>query len=134
MVKKSFFFIFFISIASAEEVNDVIITSDIVDIKGQNDQVIFTNNLSVDSGVVLINATKAIYDNKTKVIEITGEPSFLRSLKEENEFNGSALKIIFYDNNKVHLIGNAKMKYENMTISSNKIIFSPNSGFIESKE
>ena len=115
----------------AVESDDLVINSDKVNI-ANNDKVIFSENISIDSGIVLINADMAIYDNDTKIIEITGNPSSLKSLDNKKDFFGSALKIIFYNNEKVHLVGNAKMKYENMTISSEKIIFSPSTGFIES--
>lgn len=115
----------------AGESDDLVINSDKVNI-ANNDKVIFSENISIDSGIVLINADMAIYDNDTKIIEITGNPSSLKSLDNKKDFFGSALKIIFYNNEKVHLVGNAKMKYENMTISSEKIIFSPSTGFIES--
>ena len=109
----------------------MVINSDKVNI-ANNDKVIFSENISIDSGLVLINADMAIYDNDTKIIEITGNPSSLKSLDNKKDFFGSASKIVFYNNEKVHLVGNAKMKYENMTISSEKIIFSPSTGFIES--
>jgi lipopolysaccharide transport protein LptA len=115
----------------AGESDDLVINSDRVNI-ANNDKVIFSENISIDSGIVLINADMAIYDNDTKIIEITGNPSSLKSLNNKKGFFGSASKIVFYNNEKVHLIGNAKMKYENMTISSEKIIFSPSTGFIES--
>ena len=115
----------------AGESDDLVINSDKVNI-ANNDKVIFSENISIDSGLVLINADMAIYDNDTKIIEITGNPSSLKSLDNKKDFYGSASKIVFYNNEKVHLIGNAKMKYDNMTISSEKIIFSPSSGFIES--
>ena len=115
----------------AGESDDLVINSDKVNI-ANNDKVIFSENISIDSGIVLINADMAIYDNDTKIIEITGNPSSLKSLDNKKDFFGSASKIIFYNNEKVHLVGNAKMKYENMTISSEKIIFSPSTGFIES--
>ena len=115
----------------AGESDDLVINSDKVNI-ANNDKVIFSENISIDSGIVLINADMAIYDNDTKIIEITGNPSSLKSLDNKKDFFGSASKIVFYNNEKVHLIGNAKMKYENMTISSEKIIFSPSTGFIES--
>ena len=115
----------------AGESDDLVINSDKVNI-ANNDKVIFSENISIDSGLVLINADMAIYDNDTKIIEITGNPSSLKSLDNKKDFFGSASKIIFYNNEKVHLVGNAKMKYENMTISSEKIIFSPSTGFIES--
>lgn len=115
----------------AGESDDLVINSDKVNI-ADNDKVIFSENISIDSGLVLINADMAIYDNDTKIIEITGNPSSLKSLDNKKDFFGSASKIVFYNNEKVHLVGNAKMKYENMTISSEKIIFSPSTGFIES--
>ena len=115
----------------AVESDDLVINSDKVNI-ANNDKVIFSENISIDSGIVLINADMAVYDNDTKIIEITGNPSSLKSLDNKKDFFGSASKIVFYNNEKVHLVGNAKMKYENMTISSEKIIFSPSTGFIES--
>ena len=115
----------------AGESDDLVINSDKVNI-ANNDKVIFSENISIDSGIVLINADMAVYDNDTKIIEITGNPSSLKSLDKKKDFFGSASKIVFYNNEKVHLVGNAKMKYENMTISSEKIIFSPSTGFIES--
>ncbi len=115
----------------AIESDDLVINSDKVNITN-NDKVIFSENISIDSGIVLINADMAVYDNNTKIIEITGNPSSLKSLDNKKDFFGSASKIVFYNNEKVHLVGNAKMKYENMTISSEKIIFSPSTGFIES--
>ena len=115
----------------AIESDDLVINSDKVNITN-NDKVIFSENISIDSGIVLINADMAVYDNNTKIIEITGNPSSLKSLDSKKDFFGSASKIVFYNNEKVHLVGNAKMKYENMTISSEKIIFSPSTGFIES--
>jgi lipopolysaccharide transport protein LptA len=130
MIKKILSLLFASSLYAVEP-DDLVINSDKVNI-ADNSNVIFSENISIDSGVVLINANKAIYDNDTKIIEITGNPSSLKSLDSKKDFYGSASKIVFYNNEKVHLIGNAKMRYENMTISSEKIIFSPSSGFIES--
>ena len=130
MIKKILSLLFALSLYAVES-DDLVINSDKVNI-AYDSNVIFSENISIDSGVVLINANKAIYDNDTKIIEITGNPSSLKSLDSKKDFYGSASKIVFYNNEKVHLIGNAKMRYENMTISSEKIIFSPSSGFIES--
>jgi lipopolysaccharide transport protein LptA len=130
MIKKILSLLFASSLYAVEP-DDLVINSDKVNI-ADNSNVIFSENISIDSGVVLINANKAIYDNDTKIIEITGNPSSLKSLDGKKDFYGSASKIVFYNNEKVHLIGNAKMRYENMTILSEKIIFSPSSGFIES--
>jgi lipopolysaccharide transport protein LptA len=130
MIKKILSLLLASSLYAAES-DDLVINSDKVNI-ANNDKVIFSENISIDSGIVLINADMAVYDNNTKIIEITGNPSSLKSLDNKKDFFGSASKIVFYNNEKVHLVGNAKMKYENMTISSEKIIFSPSTGFIES--
>ena len=130
MIKK-ILLLLLASFVYASESDDLVINSDKVNI-ANNDKVIFSENISIDSGIVLINADMAVYDNNTKIIEITGNPSSLKSLDNKKDFFGSASKIVFYNNEKVHLVGNAKMKYENMTISSEKIIFSPSTGFIES--
>ena len=49
----------------AGESDDLVINSDRVNI-ANNDKVIFSENISIDSGIVLINADMAIYDNDTK--------------------------------------------------------------------
>jgi len=49
-------------------------------------------------------------------------------LKDDNIFSGKADKILFFDDEKIHLIGNASMKYEGTSISSNIIVFNPQSG------
>ena len=114
--------------------NEIKISSDNVNVQEATNKVIFSKNLIIDSGLMLISANEAIYDNFSKIIEISGEPSLLQSIGETSEFEGSATKIIFYDNDNVHLLGAAKMRYENMSITSNKIIFSPRSGFINSNK
>ena len=114
--------------------NEIKISSDNVNVQEATNKVIFSKNLIINSGLMLISADEAIYDNFSKIIEISGEPSLLKSIGETSEFEGSASKIIFYDNDNVHLLGAAKMKYENMLITSNKIVFSPRSGFINSNK
>lgn len=114
--------------------NEIKISSDNVNVQETTNKVIFSKNLIIDSGLMLISADEAIYDNSSKIIEISGEPSLLKSIGETREFEGSASKIIFYDNDNVHLLGAAKMRYENMSITSNKIVFSPRSGFINSNK
>lgn len=114
--------------------NEIKISSDNVNVQEATNKVIFSKNLIIDSGLMLISADEAIYNNSSKIIEISGEPSLLKSIGETREFEGSASKIIFYDNDNVHLLGAAKMRYENMSITSNKIVFSPRSGFINSNK
>ena len=69
----------------------MVINSDKVNI-ANNDKVIFSENISIDSGLVLINADMAIYDNDTKIIEITGNPSSLKSLDNKKGFLWQCIK------------------------------------------
>lgn len=131
---KIFIIILFTLPSWADVEEEIKISSDNVNITELTNKVIFSKNLVIDSGLLVISAEEAIYDNSSKVIEISGRPSSLKSLNETNKFEGSASRIIFYSNDMVHLLGSAKMKYENMTISSNKIIFSPRSGLISSNQ
>jgi len=77
-----------------------------------------------------INADNAIYNNKNKIVSVSGAPSRINSTYEDNIFIGSADKIVFSETNEVQLIGNAQMNYENIDISSNEISFSLQDGKI----
>ena len=59
-------------------------------------------------------------------------PTTISSIRKDNTFKGTADKVIFHNNEEVHLIGNAKMIYDNLTISSEFIIFNPVTGKISS--
>ena len=61
-------------------------------------------------------------------------PSSIESNNGDTRFSGTAEKILFFNDEKVHLVGNASMKYENVSISSNIIIFNPRIGKISSTE
>ena len=68
------------------------------------------------------------------MISIKGMPSSIESNNGDKLFSGTAEKILFFNDEKVHLVGNASMKYENVSISSNIIIFNPRIGKISSTE
>ena len=101
-------------------------------LKGSN-EVIFLDDIEINSEFVNIKAQSATYDRMKDVISLKGNPSFIKSKKEKNPFNGMAEKILFFNDQKIHLIGNASMKYENISISSNKIIFNPQNGEMSSE-
>jgi lipopolysaccharide export system protein LptA len=52
----------------------------------------------------------------------------IKSKKNEGLFDGRAEKILFFNDEEIHLIGNASMTYENVSVSSNVIIFNPQNG------
>ena len=119
---------------SAKSLNkDIQIKSDTVELLKQTNQISFINNVEINSNLVSISAKSALYDDINKIISIKGIPSSIKSNSDNSFFSGTAEKIIFFSDEKVHLIGNASMKYENVSISSNIIIFNPRTGKFSSE-
>ena len=120
--------------SSAASLNkDIQIKSDTVEFLKQTNRISFINNVEINSNFVSISAKSALYDDINKIISIKGMPSLIKSNRDDSFFNGTAEKIIFFSDEKVHLIGNASMKYENVSISSNIIVFNPRTGKFSSE-
>ena len=124
---------FSFSIFSKDLNEHVKIKSDSIEFYKEYNQINFKHNVEIKSDFISIEASSAIYDNSENSISLTGMPTTITSNKDNNDFSGKANKIIFYTNEKVHLIGNAKMIYENLTISSELIIFNPMTGKFSSE-
>ena len=135
MIKLFFVFLIFFSfsIFSKDLDEHVKIKSDSIEFYKEYNQINFKHNVEIKSDFISIEASSAIYDNSENSISLTGTPTTITSNKDNNDFSGTANKIIFYTNEKVHLIGNAKMIYENLTISSDLIIFNPMTGKFSSE-
>ena len=112
---------------------EIQIKSDTVEFLKEINQISFLNNVEIISNFVSISAKSAIYDDLSEVISIKGMPTSIESNNGDTLFSGTAEKILFFNDEKVHLVGNASMKYENISISSNIIIFNPKTGKISSK-
>ena len=132
IINLSIIIAFSLSVATFEK--DIQIKSDTVEFLKEVNQISFLNNVEIISNFVSISAKSAIYDDLNQVISIKGMPSLIESNNGEILFSGTAEKILFFNDEKVHLVGNASMKYENVSISSNIIIFNPRTGKISSKE
>ena len=126
------FFLFTLDLSSKNVINHVEIKSDKVEFINSLKNVSFFSNVNISSSYVEISANSAIYDQKKEVISISGEPSSIKSNKENNSFNGEAKTILFFSDEKVHLVGDASIKFDNISISSNLIIFNPKTGKITS--
>tara|TARA_B100001079_G_scaffold39756_1_gene31136 strand:+ start:697 stop:1113 length:417 start_codon:yes stop_codon:yes gene_type:complete len=138
-LKKKYLILFYLflltfDLNSVGFIDHVEIKSDKVEFSNNSKNVSFLSNVNINSNYVVISASSAIYDNKKELISISGDPSSIRSNKNDNNFNGEAEKIIFFSDEKVHLIGNASIKFDNLSIRSNLIIFNPMSGKIMSSE
>jgi len=121
------------SIIIAEDLNDINIKSDKVELDIDNNKINFLNNVFIDSKHISISASSAIYDDKTQVVTMYGSPSKITSNKDNGVFYGLADKVLFFNNDRIHLIGNATMEYDGISISSNLIIFNPITGNVSSE-
>ena len=126
------FAIFNLEAFQSDPENKIKIKSERVEVNDDFENVNFINNVFINSQYVRISANSAIYNNNNKTISIIGDPSSIESIKDENAYEGAAEKIIFFNDEKVHLIGNASMKLENISIASNLIIFNTRTGKITS--
>jgi len=126
------FFLFIFDLNSKSLASEVKIESDKVEFLNDSKNISFFSNVNINSSYVEISASSAIYDDKKEVISISGDPSSIKSNKENNFFNGEAETILFFSDEKVHLVGNASIKFDNISINSNLIIFNPKTGKITS--
>jgi lipopolysaccharide transport protein LptA len=127
------FSIFFSFVLHAVEINkDIKIKSDSIEFLKENNQISFLNNVEIRSNSVRIMANSATYDDFKNVISILGRPSMIESSMKDAVFSGKANKILFFNDEKIHLIGNASMKYESISIASDLIIFNPQTGKLSS--
>ena len=125
--------IFLSFVLHAVEINkDINIKSDSIEFFKENNQISFLNNVEIRSNSVRIVANSATYDDFKNVISISGRPSTIESSMKDTVFSGKANKILFFNDEKIHLIGNASMKYESISIASDLIIFNPQTGKLSS--
>ena len=110
------------------------IESDTVEYMKATNSISFLDNVKIASENINVLAKEAIYDSELDTISVIGFPSIITSTKKGTNFKGEAEKIIIYSNEKIHLVGNASMSYENINISSNKIVFNPQTGNLISEE
>ncbi|MDA8541322.1 hypothetical protein N9K97_01070 [Gammaproteobacteria bacterium] len=110
--------------------NTLTINSLSIEIRRNENEIIFDGDVFIKSKDFEINADNAVFNNKNKMVSVIGAPSRINSTYEDNIFIGSADRIVFSETNEVQLIGNAQMNYENIDISSNEISFSLQDGKI----
>ena len=125
--------IFFNSVIYSESyIENLEIDATSIVISPKDNQIIFSNNVILDTGKLVLKSDSAIYNELDKTMTLEGLPSSISSLDSSKTFNGNASKIIFFNNSKVQLIGSAVMNYDNINISSNSIIFNPENGKMSS--
>lgn len=106
------------------------ITAERIEYNQNSNEVSFSNNVQISSNILSITASTATYNNESNLFSIKGLPSIIKSNNSKRAFNGEADEILLFSDEKVHLIGNANIKIDSMSISSKLIIFNPITGKI----
>ena len=134
-MNKIFLLSLLLSVNISANINKKVnIESDTVEYMKAANSISFLNNVKIATENIKVLAKEAIYDSELDTILVIGFPSVITSSKKGTNFNGKAEKIIIFSNEKVHLVGNASMSYENINITSNKIVFNPQTGNLMSEE
>jgi len=134
-LNKIFLLSLLLSVNISANINKKVnIESDTVEYMKAANSISFLNNVKIATENIKVLAKEAIYDSELDTILVIGFPSVITSSKKGTNFNGKAEKIIIFSNEKVHLVGNASMSYENINITSNKIVFNPQTGSLVSEE
>ena len=123
-----------LAIYSESYIENLEIDATSIVISPKDNQIIFSNNVILDTGKLVLKSDSAIYNELDKTMTLEGLPSSISSLDSSKTFKGNASKIIFFNNSKVQLIGSAVMNYDNINISSNSIIFNPENGKMSSSK
>ena len=134
-MNKIFLLPLLLSVSIVADINKTVnIESDTVNYMKATNSISFLDNVKIASENINVLAKEAIYNSELDIISVTGFPSIITSSKKGTNFKGKAEKIIIYSNEKIHLVGNASMSYENINITSNKIVFNPQTGNLMSEE
>ena len=133
-------FLFFCStlltlvLSSESYIDNLEIDASSIIVSPAENQIIFSDNVLLNTGKFILKSDSAIYNELNKTITLVGAPSSIDSVDVSRVFKGSANKIIFFSNSKVQLVGRAIMNYDNINISSNSIVFNPENGKMTSNE
>jgi len=121
-------------LSSESYIDNLEIDASSIIVSPAENQIIFSDNVLLNTGKLILKSDSAIYNELNKTITLVGAPSSIDSTEGSRVFKGSANKIIFFSNSKVQLVGRAIMNYDNIDISSNSIVFNPENGKMTSNE
>ena len=108
--------------------NNIVINSGTIEIEKESNKIFFNDGVHIKSGEFTIEAREAIFNKINKIISVYGEPTKISSTAKNNFFTGKADKIIFAETDKIQLVGNATINYDDISISSKEIIFNAKNG------
>ena len=78
------------------DLNNIKIKSDSIEFLKNSNQINFNDNVEINSDYINIEASSAIYDQK-KIYIFDWKPATITSNKDDNDFSGTADKILFFD-------------------------------------
>ena len=108
--------------------NNIVINSGSIEVEKKSNKIFFNDGVFIKSGEFTIEAREAIFNKINKIISVYGEPSKISSTAKNNFFTGSADEIIFTETDKIQLVGNATIYYDDISISSKEIILNARNG------
>ena len=108
--------------------NNIVINSGAIEVEKKSNKIFFNGGVFIKSGEFTIEAREAIFNKINKIISVYGEPSKISSTAKNNFFTGSADEIIFTETDKIQLVGNATIYYDDISISSKEIILNARNG------
>jgi lipopolysaccharide transport protein LptA len=108
--------------------NNIVINSGAIEIEKNSNQIFFNDGVFIKSGEFTIEAREAIFNKINKIISVYGKPSKISSTAKNNFFTGSADEINFTETDKIQLVGNATIYYDDISISSKEIILNARNG------
>ncbi len=128
--RKQILFIFFGYLFSTmligfEELNfqNISIQSDEVTINEKDRLLAFKNNIKIKIENYIIEGSSALLSQENEKLEIFGNPTSIQSV----DMDGEAELLVIYPNKSIDLIGNAKLKKNGNSITSDLITYQINS-------
>ena len=97
--------------------NNIVINSGAIKVEKKSNKIFFNDGVFIKSGEITIEAREAIFNKINKIISVYGEPSKISSTAKNNFFTGSADEIIFTETDKIQLVGNATIYYDDISLS-----------------
>ena len=110
--------------------SDIYIESKRIEISRENNEIHFKDMLKIKNEYILISGNNAVFNNKKKILNITGNKANIFSNSSENTFSGSAETIFINADNSIELFGDAVFENDGIKFKSSSIKFNQQNGKI----
>ncbi len=110
--------------------SDIYIESKRIEINRENNEIHFKDMLKIKNEYILISGSNAVFNNKKKILNITGNKANIFSNSSENTFSGSAETIFINADNSIELFGDAVFENDGIKFKSSSIKFNQQNGKI----